>query len=868
MWYLLGLILMIVLIVSNEIVLSHLLTIILMFAVISLRKRLRKLEEVLRLSEDKQSEDKVLKEVEKITIAEKSAFYLFYKKAYTWLTQGNSFVHFGIIILFIGFSLLFKEAYSSAFMSLYFPLKVRLLAVLVFAFILLYFGFKMRKDKNAYGLLLIGASLGIFYLILYASLHFYALFSPLGGFVLFVLLSAISIGLSLYLSSQSLAIFAIMGGFFSPLLSINSHENMLVLLGFYAILNTAIFFISLFKSWRQLNLLGFFFSFVISAIWTLNETYTSQYFIAIEGFLLYFFLLYLAISIYFAKAQSFSLTHYLDSILVFALPMMVFSIQVALLWNQASAIALSALFLSVFYLLLAYGLAQRFKQQLTQLREAFIALSLLFLTLSIPFALNQTLNALIWILQGTGILWLGLQQAKKYQRYFGMFLQVFGSILLLDLLFSKALITASFILFLSLNFSAYLLFIHKNKCAKLEQYIGTFYLFYAGGFLFMSFARYAPEFLLPLSFLAFVFYSLLVVYTPFSKAKAMVFLSLVLFLFLLGEKSLALLLFVSSLLSLIFAYLSLYRPWHKLAHFSMLFLPVIFVIALAEPWFAQYESLLYWGFALASFVLLSYHWQKLPLQTPYLSKAINLGALTFIFMLSSHLYQLRVFLDYDLLFLASLPLSALLFSLFIFRSKIWFFLHYRDILQQYTSKYIALGLMIWSFYTALAYPQNTLIPWFPLLNPLELVQILVLIASYFISKTFSQKKQILLSNALAVWVFIWVNIVILRSIAYYGNIAWDMGLLAHSNIQISLSISWVILGLSFIIIASKNAKRGLWLLGSSILALVIFKLFLIDLQNQNTLFSTLLFILVGVLLLLVGYISPLPPQKEEAKEID
>jgi uncharacterized membrane protein len=143
-----------------------------------------------------------------------------------------------------------------------------------------------------------------------------------------------------------------------------------------------------------------------------------------------------------------------------------------------------------------------------------------------------------------------------------------------------------------------------------------------------------------------------------------------------------------------------------------------------------------------------------------------------------------------------------------------------------------------------------------------------LIASYFISKTFSQKKQILLSNALAVWVFIWVNIVILRSIAYYGNIAWDMGLLAHSNIQISLSISWVILGLSFIIIASKNAKRGLWLLGSSILALVIFKLFLIDLQNQNTLFSTLLFILVGVLLLLVGYISPLPPQKEEAKEID
>ena len=42
--------------------------------------------------------------------------------------------------------------------------------------------------------------------------------------------------------------------------------------------------------------------------------------------------------------------------------------------------------------------------------------------------------------------------------------------------------------------------------------------------------------------------------------------------------------------------------------------------------------------------------------------------------------------------------------------------------------------------------------------------------------------------------------------------------------------------------------------------MVVIKLFLVDLSNTGTIARIISFIVVGILMLLIGYLSPLPPQ--------
>ena len=56
-------------------------------------------------------------------------------------------------------------------------------------------------------------------------------------------------------------------------------------------------------------------------------------------------------------------------------------------------------------------------------------------------------------------------------------------------------------------------------------------------------------------------------------------------------------------------------------------------------------------------------------------------------------------------------------------------------------------------------------------------------------------------------------------------------------------------------------QRELWLVGAALIALVVAKLFFVELGNQGGLERIVSFIGVGVLLLIVGYFAPLPPRQ-------
>jgi uncharacterized membrane protein len=65
-------------------------------------------------------------------------------------------------------------------------------------------------------------------------------------------------------------------------------------------------------------------------------------------------------------------------------------------------------------------------------------------------------------------------------------------------------------------------------------------------------------------------------------------------------------------------------------------------------------------------------------------------------------------------------------------------------------------------------------------------------------------------------------------------------------------------------LSRRHASRPLWIGGAVLLGMTVIKLFLIDLGNSGTLERIVSFIGVGLLLLVIGYVAPLPPQREEA----
>ncbi|MEM6732666.1 MAG: DUF2339 domain-containing protein [Myxococcota bacterium] len=81
-------------------------------------------------------------------------------------------------------------------------------------------------------------------------------------------------------------------------------------------------------------------------------------------------------------------------------------------------------------------------------------------------------------------------------------------------------------------------------------------------------------------------------------------------------------------------------------------------------------------------------------------------------------------------------------------------------------------------------------------------------------------------------------------------------------VQACLSIFWTVLALAAMVYATRSARRRVWIIAAALLGVVVLKLFVIDLSTLSTIARIVSFLVVGVLMLLVGYLSPVPPAKE------
>jgi len=80
------------------------------------------------------------------------------------------------------------------------------------------------------------------------------------------------------------------------------------------------------------------------------------------------------------------------------------------------------------------------------------------------------------------------------------------------------------------------------------------------------------------------------------------------------------------------------------------------------------------------------------------------------------------------------------------------------------------------------------------------------------------------------------------------------------TVQTSLTIVWSVTALLITVLASRYAVRALWWVGIGLLVLVTTKLLLVDLSNLSALARVISFIGAGGLMLVIGYVAPLPPE--------
>ena len=342
-----------------------------------------------------------------------------------WLFGGNLVAKMGLFILFFGVAFLLK--YASERVSV--PIELRLTGIVLADMAMLAWAWRIRLSRPGISLPVQGAALAIMMLVSFAAMRMYHLIPPGLAFFLLFALTAFTCLLAVLQNALWLALFGITGGFMVPIATSTGEGSHIGLFSYYLLLNAGVLAIAFKRSWRALNLVGLGFTFVIGTAWGVLR-YQGLLYSSSQFFLIAFFLFYVAIAVLYARRQPPNLKGLVDGTIVFGTPLMGFGLQYGLVKEFEYGLAFSALALGLFYATLAMLLWQRVRQHADSayrlLVESFLALAVVFGTLTIPLALDGRWTSAAWALEGAGIVWVGLRQKRPLTWGFGLLVQ-FGA---------------------------------------------------------------------------------------------------------------------------------------------------------------------------------------------------------------------------------------------------------------------------------------------------------------------------------------------------------------------------------------------------------------------------------------------------------
>jgi hypothetical protein len=164
----------------------------------------------------------------------------------------------------------------------------------------------------------------------------------------------------------------------------------------------------------------------------------------------------------------------------------------------------------------------------------------------------------------------------------------------------------------------------------------------------------------------------------------------------------------------------------------------------------------------------------------------------------------------------------------------------------------------------------------PFLNALDMIQIAAFaLAVHVWAGMFREclgrdpvkNEKVVFGGVAAGMIVFWLHAVLLRTLHHWLDIPFELGeLLRSDKVQAAISVFWTLLAVGPILYSKWKKVRPAWILGAGILGLTVCKLFLVDLSKLSGLERVISFIVVGVILLIIGYLCPLPPKRVEGEE--
>lgn len=758
-----------------------------------------------------------------------------------FFTEGNVIVRIGMVVMFFGLSFLVKYASNQGLL----PLELRLTAVAAVAIALIVLGWKTRARVGGYGLVLQGGGVAALYLTIFAAAKIYTLMPSAFAFALMFLVVIFGVFLSVLQNAQILALMATAGGFLAPILTSDGSGNHIALFTFYLILNLGILAVAWFKTWRMLNWIGFIFTFVISVVWGVLR-YEPQWYWSTQPFLVLFFFLYLALSILFSLKQPPRLTGLVDGTLIFGLPLAAFGLQAELLHHTEYGLAVSALVLAIIYGVVARVLLIRHRTTQQLLIESFMGLAVGFATLAIPLAMGAAWTSASWALEAIGLLWIGLRQSRLLPRLAGYLLHILAALALLmrgELTTGAVpLLSGDFVNLLVLAASAlmiaWLLYRHKNVLLKDERYLELIAMLIGWGWWLIAglndiTAHIDSQYLFAASVLFFA---------------------------------------LSTLATLSISRLA---QWQSLTHTGFWLLPLTALAAsICHAW-SVLESKAFHptqGFgwmALVIFAVVQYRflWRSRADSRSTLLSIYHVATawvlLCLLFWEASWWQAHYAWQDTTAAVLWFACFAAPLALLITMNGKpIWPFNDASNDYRQIIPAPLLFLLLLW-FIRVSSFSGAVPFAYVPLLNPVDLTQLaaILLLGWSFranlvnLGQTTADLRYVLLAGA----GFVWINLVLLRALHHYGDVAYELPALWHSAmVQMALSILWVVCALVVMNLSRRRQERHWWIAGAGLLGLVVMKLFTKDLTDSGTLARVVSFMVVGAVMLLIGYLSPIP----------
>ncbi len=770
-----------------------------------------------------------------------------------WLTSsplwkklfgGNILAKVGVVILFFGIASGLKLAADYGM----FPVPIRLLLAAVASVAMIMFGWSRASGEKhrMFGFALQGGGFAILYLIVYFMLVRYQMIAPQLAFVLFTLLGVSCLLIAARLDSVTLAVLGISGAFLSPVLADAHNGDHVALFSYFALLNTLIIGVNWHKSWRELNVTGFLFTFAIGMAWAFRS-YRDEYMLSTEYFLILFFLMYSLVPVVFLLFKRAGKPGWGDGLLLFGTPLAAVFCQQTLMQAYRYGLAWSVFTVGLYYLLLWWLLYRRRDEALRLMERGHLAISIAMFTYAIPLAFGAQITSAFWTMEGCAVLWLGIRQDRFLARLTGIALQGLAG----------------------LYFAAHFDELSRSAPVFNDVYVGSFIIAMAGmagGLMLHLWDNKKADTQLGANLL---FYWGLLWWAASNVAEVDRFV--------IHDYQQASWLGMSLAAAVLFEIAGKRWDWTAmrataLGHFAV-------TAAIGAITVMQHQHVLYGALTLAFPAAVAVHYWIL---------ARHEQAALGLYLAPRHLlmwWMLVGLAANELAWVAdTLAPGTALWQLLAWGVTLAAAIHFVAVARRFelwpacseVADYRIAGCVPvifacagWLLVACTQYSgDGSGLPYIPLLNPFDLVALLVLHACWKWSSNETEERSSVAVRDMVrlgcyLGAFLWLTTLAARMAHYWGDVPFESNMLMHSYLMHAiLSLIWTVTSISLMIYATQHSQRNVWFAGFSLLAVVGVKLMMIDLANKGTVMWTASLIGIALLVIAASYFSPAPPKHQ------